>query len=86
MTNMPLCAPEITMRASSSFRVPPTPDSPETSCSANGVFGWRTAGSGAEPILVLGRLRPFSCLVANVRLEWLKPLFLFGWRNEIGNR
>jgi hypothetical protein len=32
-----------------------------------------------------GRLRPFSCLVANVGLEWLRPLFLFGWRIEIGN-
>jgi hypothetical protein len=31
--------------------------------------------SGAEPTLVLGRLQPFSYLVANVGLEWLQPFF-----------
>jgi hypothetical protein len=51
--------------------------------SASRVFGWGATGAERSRPSFWGRLRPFSCLVEKIGLEWLRPSFLFGWRNEL---
>jgi hypothetical protein len=42
---------------------------------SNRMFGWRATGAERSQPTFWGRLRPFSYLVGNVGLEWLRPLF-----------
>jgi hypothetical protein len=49
----------------------------------NRVFGWGATGAEQSRPSFWGQLRPFSCLVEKIGLEWLRPSFLFGWTNEL---